>query len=148
MIPAKISGKEYTIPTSWNDVPFNKWVKFVPCDNVLSQIEALTDIPKDDLLALNSEGLGAILGVLEFMNEAPDSFLAEDKKIDIGRDTYGKVETAKAILMQHEFTYQALPKIVQIYTGEDYSDRPTSEAYPLGAFFLLNYLHFLISTKG
>ena len=138
---AKVNGQDINIPTSWADVPFKKYIEFLDCTTNLEQASCLTGIDMLTLHQLNSEGLGAIMMLLSFMHEAPNAWLdeASQKKFDINRDTYGKLETAKAnLIMNSDKPYKALIDIAKTYTGVDYSDMPTDEANPVCAFFFLN----------
>ena len=144
---AKVNGQDINIPTSWSDVPFKKYIEFLDCTTNLEQASCLTGIDMLTLHQLNSEGLGAIMMLLSFMHEPPNAWLEEEKRHDINRDTYGKLEMAKAQLIAADKPYKALIDIAKTYTGVDYSDMPTDEANPICAFFFLNLTNSLSDTN-
>jgi hypothetical protein len=148
---AKVNGQDTNIPTSWADVPFKKYIEFLDCTTNLEQASCLTGIDMITLHQLNSEGLGAIMMLLSFMHEAPNAYLdeAKQKEYDINRDTYGKLEMAKAqLIMNSEKPYKALIEIAKVYTGVDYSDVPTDEANPVCAFFFIHSIIFSRDING
>lgn len=147
MIPVTYNDVEYNIPTSWSDVKFSTYIKFMDCEERFDKIHCLTGISQVDLTGLNSEGLGAIMIALSFMEYPPDAYLPIEKRVDIGRDTFGKIEMAKSLLSRVKMPKDALIGILKVYTDIDYSEQPTSEAYPLAAFFLTSYHFFLKNTK-
>ena len=104
MITAKLNGADINIPTSWSDVPYKKFVEYAKLDNQLEQVSILIDVEKDKLERLNSESLGAILMAMSFTIEQPNAYMAELNSIDVGRESYGKLEMAKAIIMSNEKT--------------------------------------------
>jgi hypothetical protein len=147
---AKVNGQDINIPTSWADVPFKKYIQFLDCTTNLEQAACLTGIDMLTLHQLNSEGLGAIMMLLSFMHEAPIAYLdeAKQKEYDINRDTYWKLEMAKAQLIAADKPYKALIDIAKTYTGVDYSDKPTDEANPICAFFFLNSINSSSDTNA
>jgi hypothetical protein len=147
MITATLIDKQINIPTSWHDVPFKNYIKFLDCEDSISQAETLLELEKGTLSKINSQGLSAILMAMSFMSEPPEAYNSELSKINIAKESYGKLEMAKSILMRVEKPYMALIDIVKIYMDIDYSDRPTSVAYPLAVFFLNNCTDFLKSTS-
>ena len=147
MITAKLNGSDINIPTSWSDVPYKKFVQYAKLDNQLEQVSILIDVEKDKLERLNSESLGAILMAMSFTIEQPNAYMTELNSIDVGRESYGKLEMAKAIIMSNEKTIDAVLPLLKLYTGIDYIDTSTDIVHPLGAFFLLNYNSFSIDTK-
>lgn len=138
MIQGKINEELISIPTNWGDVPFKKYIEFLNFDNAIDQASCLLGVPSTTLNKLNSEALGALFTALQFMHEAPPAYLPKDNQIDIGRQSYGKIEMAKSLLLQHDKPKDALIGIAKIYTDIDYSDLPTDEANPVCAFFFLH----------
>ena len=147
MISGNINNKQVNIPTSWQDVTFEKYIAFLDCETSLSQVSTLLDMPVTVLDKLNSEGLGAILMAMSFMQESPAAYSSELPNVDIGKESYEKLELSKAALMAVDKPYKALIKIVKIYTNVDYSQMPTSIANPIAAFFLTSCLSSLNDTK-
>lgn len=147
MITAKFNGEDVKIPTSWSDVPYKNYISYTKTDNQLEQVSILIGIEKAKLEKLNSESLGSILMAMSFTIEQPNAYMTELNSIDVGRESYGKLEMAKAIIMSNEKTIDAVLPLLKLYTGIDYSDTSTDIVHPLGAFFLLNYNSFSIDTK-
>ena len=147
MITAKLNGSDINIPTSWSDVPYKKFVQYAKLDNQLEQVSILIDVEKDKLERLNSESLGSILMAMSFTTEEPSAYMAELNSTDVGRESYGKIEMAKAILLGNEKPIDAVLPILKLYTGIDYADMPTDIVHPLGAFFLLSCIAFSSDTN-
>jgi len=148
MITAEINGTKLIIPTSWSDVKYKDFIKFLDCEDSLSQVSCLVGISKESLIKLTSEGLSTIMMAMSFMNTLPEAYFKDLNQIEVAKESYGKLEVAKAALIKAEKPYHALIDILKIYTGTDYSDQPTTIAHPLGAFFLTNYHDFLSDIKG
>jgi hypothetical protein len=117
------------------------------CETALEQVSCLLDVSKDQLERLNSESLASIMLATSFMSELPDAYVAEENKLDIGKESYGKVEVAKAHLIAAEKPFKAMIPILKVYTDVDYSKLPTTISYPLAAFFLNSYHDFLTNTS-
>ena len=147
MITAKFNGVDVNIPTSWSDVPYKNYISYTKTDNQIEQVSCLIGIEKDKLEKLNSESLGAILMAMSFTTEEPSAYMAELNSTDVGRESYGKIEMAKAILLGNEKPIDAVLPILKLYTGIDYSDMPTDIVHPLGAFFLLSCIAFSNGTS-
>jgi hypothetical protein len=147
MITAKFNGVDVNIPTSWSDVPYKNYISYTKTDNQLEQVSCLIGIEKDKLEKLNSESLGAILMAMSFTTEEPSAYMAELNSTDVGRESYGKIEMAKAILLGNEKPIDAVLPILKLYTGIDYADMPTDIVHPLGAFFLLSCIAFSNATS-
>jgi hypothetical protein len=147
MITSSIGTQIIQIPTSWHDVPFERFINWMDCETALEQVSCLLDVSKDQLERLNSESLASIMLATSFMSELPDAYVAEENKMDIGKESYGKVEVAKAHLIAAEKPFKAMIPILKVYTDVDYSKLPTTISYPLAAFFLNSYHDFLKSTS-
>ena len=147
MITAKFNGVDVNIPTSWSDVPYKNYISYTKTDHQIEQVSCLIGIEKDKLEKLNSESLGAILMAMSFTTEEPSAYMAELNSTDVGRESYGKIEMAKAILLGNEKPIDAVLPILKLYTGIDYTDMPTDIVHPLGAFFLLSCIAFSRGTS-
>lgn len=134
-----IFDKKYNIPTSWADVPYKKYIELMEVESLDKQLQILTGITDEDLSRLSAGQKGGLLMLISFTSEAPDIYTSKDYK-EIGKDTYGKLESAKIALQKVDKPYKAILDILKIYTGEDMSEEPTSIVAPIGAFFLLNCL--------
>ena len=148
MITAKFNGDDVKIPTSWGDVSYKNYISYTKTDNRLEQVSILVGIEKSRLEKLNSESLGSILMAMSFTTEEPSAYMAELNSTDVGRESYGKIEMAKAILLGNEKPIDAVLPILKLYTGIDYADMPTDIVHPLGAFFLLSCIAFSSDTNG
>ena len=84
---------------------------------------------------------------MSFTTEEPSAYMAELNITDVGRESYGKIEMAKAILLGNEKPIDAVLPILKLYTGIDYADMPTDIVHPLGAFFLLSCIAFSSDTN-
>ena len=147
MIIGKINDTEINIPTSWGDVPYKSYIAFTKVNKPIEQVSVLTGISIEQLERLNAESLGAILMAMSFTVEQPNAYLEGASPIDIGRESYGKIEGAKALLQSTETPLDVIIPIMKLYTGVDYSDMPTDIVHPIGAFFLLSCLSSLNDIK-
>jgi hypothetical protein len=147
MITGQFNNEKVNIPTSWTDVKYKDYIRYLECTTAIEQASVLLGVPIDTLNKMNSESLGALLMAMAFMNDEPNAYLPELQQIDIGKATYGQLETAKALLQRHEKAYKAIIDIIKVYTNIDYSDYPTDIVHPLGSFFLLSCLSSLNATK-
>ena len=138
MIESKINGASVMIPTSWRDVPFKNYLAYLDAETNIDKAAALTGISKDTLTQLEPSGFGTLFMVLSFMNDAPPAYYDNTDGFDIAKESYGKIETAKALIAAAKKPHHAIIEVVKIYTGKDISDAPTSEANPIAAFFLLS----------
>ncbi len=142
-----LKGKQYYCPTSWHDVPFKTYLSVIDKENIFDIINGLTNIPTLDLMELDAASLSSITALFSFTNEPPNAYYKGDKH-DIGKDTYGNIEMAKALIKKAEKPSDAIIDVLKVYTGVDYSEYPTDEANPIGAFFLLKSLNFSTNTSG
>jgi hypothetical protein len=142
MIEVKLNGESINIPTSWEDVPFKNYIKMLSATNNIEILNSITGIDKETLLQLAPDAFGTLFMLISFTNEAPPATLTTPIPFDIGKESYGKIEVAKAKINAAEKPFMVLIDLLKLYTGVDYSDRPTTEANPIGAFFLLNSINF------
>lgn len=151
MIEANLRGRIIEIPTGWSDVPFRSYIKFLDCDFTPKQVAlALTNLTASEYDLLNIEHLGAINMALSFTTDLPNAFISDEeiKKIDVGFESYGKIELCKAKLIEVDKPYKALITICSTYLERDVSEDPTSTIYPIGCFFLTKLISSLNVTKG
>lgn len=147
MIEAKLNGQTIQIPTSWEDVPFKNYIKFLSATNNIEILNSITGIEKEVLLQLAPDAFGSMFMLISFVNEPPNAVAPADLKFDVAKDSYGKIEVAKAKINAASKPYEVVLDIIKLYTGVDYSDRPTPEANGVGAFFLLSSISFSRSTN-
>jgi hypothetical protein len=148
MIEAKINGEIVNIPTSWEDVPFKNYIKMLSASTNIEILNSITGIDKELLLQLAPDAFGTLFMLISFTNEPPNAQPPKDLKFDIGKESYGKIEVAKAKINAAEKPYLIILDIIKLYTGVDYSDRSTNEANGVGAFFLLNSINFSPATNA
>jgi hypothetical protein len=115
--------------------------------NNIEILNSITGIDKELLLQLAPDAFGTLFMLISFTNEPPNATAPKDLKFDIGKESYGKIEVAKAKINAAEKPYTIILDIIKLYTGVDYSDRPTNEANGVGAFFLLKSINFLPATN-
>ncbi len=142
-----LKGNQYFCPTSWHDVPFKTYLSVIDKENIFDIINGLTNIPTLDLMELDAASLSSITALFSFTNEPPNAFY-DGTKHDVGKDTYGNIIMAKALIQNVEKPYMSIIDVLKVYTGVDYSDYPTDEANPIGAFFLLKSLNSSTNTNG
>lgn len=147
MIEAKLNGEIINVPTSWDDVPMKNYIKMLSAQNNIEILNSITGIDKETLLQLAPDAFGTLFMLISFVNEPPNAQAPADLKFDIGKESYGKIEVAKAKINAAEKPYLIILDIIKLYTGVDYSERPTNEANGVGAFFLLNSINFLPDTN-
>lgn len=119
MIPFKINGKRYQIPTTWSDVTFAQYlaILFLP-ESLRHQISLFTSIPIETLLKAEIKNLEKIALALSFINISP--------KLESGPSTMlGPYYIPKDITLESLGQFEALKELVQkspkeFTTKEDY----------------------------
>lgn len=107
MIPFKINGKRYQIPTTWSDVTFAQYLAllFVP-ESLRHQINLFTNIPIETLLKAEIKNLEKIAIALSFINISP--------KLESGPSTMlGPYYIPKDITLESLGQFEALKELIQ-----------------------------------
>lgn len=127
MIEIKVSGKSYNIKSSWNEFTYSDYVRLYKSDNTFEKLSVCTGVEVKELQRFNIEQLHYITGLCAFASDAKEAIIFAqdfDGKIDIGRESYGKLENAKLIIRNAGNPILAGVKLVENYFGDDISDKP------------------------
>lgn len=143
MIHVKLNDKQYSFPTSWKDITFQRYVQLVCCEEKLVWKRAAFMLGIDESLFndMDVSQLIQLLSIIEFMDDTDFVYgIATpyvNESFNIGHDTYGKLEQAKQALSKAgKHPIKAGAEIVNIYTGEDINAMPVIEVIAKCAFFL------------
>lgn len=135
----KINDKDYSIKQTWKEFTYSELCEVVKsCElPLLEKVSKFSGIPFSVINTLTLPQMSFICDSVAFMEEYENCLLfVKDYKDDlsIAKETYGKLELAKTHLRGKPLL--ALGKIVEIYYGEDISDRPCLECLGKGLSLL------------
>lgn len=107
MIPFKINGKKYNLPTTWSDVTFAQYlVLLLLPESLRHQISLFTNIPIETLLKAEIKNLEKIALALSFINISP--------KLESGPSTMlGPYYIPKDITLESLGQFEALKELIQ-----------------------------------
>lgn len=141
MIKTTISSIPHEIPSSWNDVTFLKYcdVVMVHDQPFMNRLSVYTGIEVDVLNKLTFPGLQQLIETTAFMDN-PDDVMAfaegYESEINIGHETYGKMETSKQAIQQAKIPLLGAVTMIKEYTGQDISNLPITKTIGQAVFFL------------
>jgi len=155
MIKANIKGKEYDIPTSWWDVPYNKALEVIKLDNSVDILCVLIGITPEEVDSLQSNSVNQLLNCLSFVNDIEEVTNNKEpeerfKKFDYGTAPFGDTEAVRNIMKSNSeksFLFVA-DKVILKLTGIDISNDPFAQVIGSVDFFLTQWVSFMISTQN
>ena len=129
MIELLINGTSYKAASCWNDVTFAQYVRLSKAQSVAERVHVLTGIPIADVDKMNTKQFVNICALLTFAvpNEAFDYVVESDYTVNVGHESYGKLEAAKQAIAAEAMPHLAGVKVMELYTGENISDAPVLE---------------------
>jgi len=133
MVSIEVSGERYSIPTEYSDIDFLRYASVVDSETYLERSEAATGIPADVLAKFNFTQMAAISPLLAFLDEEP-KYIALESDLQIGSETYGKMEEAKMHLKSQRVV--GVIEVAKIYLDKDIGKMSVAEGYGYAAFFL------------
>jgi hypothetical protein len=144
MITVKTNKNTYEVATNFDELTWNKYVTLVTASdgNIIERLKVATGITEDELLELSITDLKTIAEITCYTDIL---FVAEkyggiELDINIGKETYGKLELARQAIIQSGNWVKAAQKVGQVYLNEDISDYqlPLAMAKIKTVFELLN----------
>ena len=144
MIKVRTPNKEYQVPTNFDELTWQQYVKLVKMqnDNVIQRLITATGITEDELLQMSITDLKKICELVEYTDVL---FVAEaygglEVELNIGAESYGKLEQARQAIIQAGNWVLAAQKVGLIYLQEDINDYqlPLAMAKIKTVFELLN----------
>ena len=144
MITVKTNKNAYEVPTNFDELTWNKYVALVNVSdgNIIERLKVATGITEDELLELSITDLKTIAEISCYTDIL---FVAEkyggiELDINIGKETYGKLELARQAIIQSGSWVKAAQKVGLVYLNEDISEYqlPLAMAKIKTVFELLN----------
>jgi hypothetical protein len=144
MITVKTNKNTYEVPTNFDELTWNKYVALVAASdgNIIERLKVATGITEDELLELSITDLKTIAEITCYTDIL---FVAEkyggiELDINIGKETYGKLELARQAIIQSGNWVKAAQKVGLVYLNEDISEYqlPLAMAKIKTVFELLN----------
>jgi hypothetical protein len=144
MITVKTNKNTYEVPTNFDELTWNKYVALVAASdgNIIERLKVATEITEDELLELSITDLKIIAEISCYTDIL---FVAEkyggiELDINIGKETYGKLELARQAIIQSGNWVKASQKVGLVYLNEDISEYqlPLAMAKIKTVFELLN----------
>jgi hypothetical protein len=132
------------VPTNFDELTWNKYVALVAASdgNIIERLKVATGITEDELLELSITDLKTIAEISCYTDIL---FVAEkyggiELDINIGKETYGKLEKARQAIIQSGNWVKAARQVGLVYLNEDISDYqlPLAMAKIKTVFELLN----------
>lgn len=144
MIKVRTLNKEYQVPTNFDELTWQQYVKLVKVqnDNIIQRLITATGITEDELLQMSISDFKKICELVEYTDVL---FVAEaygglEMELNIGAESYGKLEQARQAIIQSGNWVLAAQKVGLIYLQEDINDYqlPLAMAKIKTVFELLN----------
>lgn len=144
MIKVRTLNNEYQVPTNFDELTWQQYVKLVKVqnDNVIQRLITATGITEDELLQMSITDFKKICELVEYTDVL---FVAEaygglEVELNIGAESFGKLEQARQAIIQAGNWVLAAQKVGLIYLQEDINDYqlPLAMAKIKTVFELLN----------
>lgn len=135
----KINDKDYSIKQTWSEFTYAELCSVVnACElPLVEKLSRLSGVPIDIINSLSLPQMAFLCDSVSFMEEYENCLLfvkSYKDELSIAKGTYGNLEMAKTHLKSKPLL--ALGKIVEIYYGEDISDKPCLESLGRGLSLL------------
>jgi hypothetical protein len=134
----------YNIPTNFDEWTWAQYVKYITVyeNNIIQKVTTITNIPEDDLINFDIEDLGKLLNTLHYADipYVAESYGGINIDLNIGKESYGKLEAARQAIIQSGNWVKAAQKVGMVYLDEDISEYqlPLAMAKIKTVFELLN----------
>jgi len=151
MIDVTISGKDFQVPVSWDEVSYVKGVQVIELLKEEKQDEILCLLIGVDIETLHSlptKEVVKLFALTEFYLDLSllDNDVPQDKYKDInyGSLPYGDTEAIRIIINngKDKNFMQLAPDVLKKITGDDISEQPFSEVIGSVGFFLNQWIAF------
>lgn len=159
MITISIDGKPHDIPTTWDDITFEKYavIKNPNVENdVIKNVHIYTGIDVKTLFKFTPSQLNTVINLVQFMDEDLTDYVKHEITWESGKglkvngiqfDTYGRLEECKQLFKQEANPYIAIAKVIKRYTDLDILPLPVRSVYAYVDFFLHNSIALVSDSK-
>lgn len=146
----KIGTTDYTFKTAFAEFTFAEYIPIAKAYGlpVMQRLTTYTGIPGEVLNGLGLENIAALCELVQGL-ENEGVLLALSKPFEgvhVGLESYGKIEAVKRRVADRHIL-DALPDIVEIYTGVHIADKPLLDVYGMAAFYLESVTKFFNKYK-
>jgi hypothetical protein len=144
MITIKTNQNTYEVPTNFDELTWNKYVALVTAStgNIIERLKASTGITEDELLEFSMSDLKALAEITAYTDilYVAEAYGGIEIDLNIGKETYGKLESARQAIIQSGNWVKAGQKVGMVYLNEDISEYqlPLAMAKIKTVFILLN----------
>ena len=138
---------EKQVPTCWDDVSWEQYVRFLETERGWRQVEILIG---PDFWDLNSDQMDVIAGLIDFLNHPNDMLIpALDPPINVAAESWEKLEKAKAILAESggDLT-RCATELVGVYAAGDLGQQPAPIALGFAYAVKKKWRRFLKTTPN
>jgi len=153
MQSVKINNIEYSIPLSWDECNYKQAIGVIKnVNDKAMQLNALTSIPYETILALNDLQARSLFTLISFTEDLEvfnsDMVLDEYKEFDFGNIKYGDAEMCRTFLTSEESGYEAIVKVINHLFKKDINEMPFLEVIGTANFFLSKSIVSMIVTPN
>jgi hypothetical protein len=154
MIKSEIKGKEYLIPTNWNDVPYIKAIEVIKIKEPDLALCKLIGLDIEVLNSLKNKSVAILYNCVSFISDISIMESNEPKEkykyFDYGSKSYGDTEKVRSLISQNSDKnfLELAPEIIKHLTGDDISNEPFDEVIGTVGFFLNQWIVSISSTMN
>lgn len=135
----KIGTTDYTFKTAFAEFTFAEFVPIAKAQGlpVMERLTAYTGIPSELLNNLPLTNLAQLIELVQGLeNEAVLMALSKPHELKhVGLESFGKIESVKRRLKGRHIL-DAIPDIVEIYTGVHIAEMPLLEVWQMALFYM------------
>jgi hypothetical protein len=128
MITIKTNQNTYEVPTNFDELTWNKYVALVTAStgNIIERLKASTGISEDELLEFSMSDLNTLAEITIYTDilYVAEAYGGIEIDLNIGKETYGKLESARQAIIQSGNWVKAGQKVGMVYLNEDISELP------------------------
>jgi hypothetical protein len=132
MITLATNTAQYQVPTNFDELTWSKYIDIVKLIErpVLERLHNITKIPLEELSEMPVTSLHLITEVVSYIDipQVLESYGEISCEINIGAESYGKLEISRQAIMQSKSWVIAAQKVCITYLQEDITDLPAIEA--------------------
>lgn len=146
--------QDFAIPTNHGDLIYKRYAEIKDADlqkkSLDERMSARTGLEQEIFTLLPMDQISRLMTLTEFADEDIQIFeqsqktMAKVRKMNIARDTFGKLEKARQIIQKSERGYfTAMIDVIKLYTEQDIGDRLTVKVYAYVHEFTTQFEAFL-----
>lgn len=133
MITIVVDGKEYAVPTGWEQINFSRYSEIVAAQtkSIEHRLSAFSGIPITEVGKLSFEQAQVLMHMTDFMHGWELAAIYSTKysdELNIGHRSYNDIEKAKQAISKAKTQHVLCgAELVKIYYGEDISQQPITD---------------------